>query len=185
MSDITTVYVILGAAVVLFVSNRVAVELVAIGVSLSLLATGLLDTDQALAGFGDPTVIFIASLFVVSEGLDGTGVTTWAGQRLMTSVGTSRTRLIVMMMLLVALLTALISVNGAVAALIPVIVVIAMRLGRAPSQLLMPLAFAAHAGVDAGAHRDAREHHRLRGGVRRQRRRVRASSRSRSSAFHC
>ena len=146
MSDITTVYVILGAAVVLFVSNRIPVELVAIGVSLALFATGLLEADQAISGFGDPTVIFIASLFVVSEGLDGTGVTTWAGQRLMASVGTSRTRLVVLMMLLVAALTALISVNGAVAALIPVIVVIAIRLGQAPSQLLMPLAFAAHAG---------------------------------------
>ena len=49
-------------------------------------------------------------------------------------------------MLLVALLTALISVNGAVAALLPVVVVIAVRLKRAPSQLLMPLVFAAHAG---------------------------------------
>ena len=146
MSDITVVYVILAGAVVLFVTNRVAVELVAIGVSLALLATGVLDADQALSGFGDPTVIFIASLFVVSEGLDLTGVTTWAGQQLMRSVGASRTRLIVMMMLLVAGLTALISVNGAVSALIPVIVVIALRLGCPPSQLLMPLAFAAHAG---------------------------------------
>ena len=50
------------------------------------------------------------------------------------------------MMLLVAGLTALISVNGAVAALLPVIVVIAVRLGRSPSQLLMPLVFGAHAG---------------------------------------
>ena len=50
------------------------------------------------------------------------------------------------MMLLVALLTALISVNGAVAALLPVVVVLAVRLGRPPSQLLLPLAFAAHAG---------------------------------------
>ena len=49
-------------------------------------------------------------------------------------------------MLLVALLTALISVNGAVAALLPVVVVMAVRLGRSPSQLLLPLAFAAHAG---------------------------------------
>ena len=38
--------------------------------------------DQALAGFGDPAVIFIATLFVVSEGLDATGVTAWAGQQL-------------------------------------------------------------------------------------------------------
>jgi di/tricarboxylate transporter len=49
-------------------------------------------------------------------------------------------------MLLVAALTALISVNGAVAALLPVVVVIAVRLGRSPSQLLIPLVFAAHAG---------------------------------------
>ena len=50
------------------------------------------------------------------------------------------------MMLLVAFLTALICVNGAVAALVPVVVVLAVRLGRSPSQLLMPLAFGAHAG---------------------------------------
>ena len=49
-------------------------------------------------------------------------------------------------MLLVAVLTAVISVNGAVAALLPMVVVIALRMGRAPSQLLMPLAFGAHAG---------------------------------------
>ena len=102
--------------------------------------------QQALAGFGDPAVIFIAALFVVSESLDATGVTAWAGQQLIARVGESRTRLVVLTMLLVAVLTALISVNGAVAALLPVIVVTAVRLGRPPSQLLMPLAFGAHAG---------------------------------------
>ncbi len=55
-------------------------------------------------------------------------------------------RLLVLMMSLVAVLTALISVNGAVAALLPVVVVMAIRLGRAPSQLLMPLVFSAHCG---------------------------------------
>ena len=50
------------------------------------------------------------------------------------------------MMLLCAVLTALISVNGAVAALVPVVVVTAVRLRAAASRLLMPLAFAAHAG---------------------------------------
>ena len=53
----------------------------------------------------------------------------------------SRWRLIVLMMACVGLLSALISVNGAVAALLPVVVVIAVRLRRAPSQLLMPLVF--------------------------------------------
>jgi len=62
--------VVLGLVVVLFVANRLPVEVVAIGSALVLWAAGVIDLDQAVAGFGDPTVILIAALFVVSEGLD-------------------------------------------------------------------------------------------------------------------
>jgi len=146
MSDAAIVYLVLAAVVALFIWNKLPVEVVAVGAALTLAATGVLDLDQALAGFGDTTVLFIAALFVVSEGIDSTGVTTWAGQQLIDRAGASRTRLIMLMMLLVALLTAVISVNGAVAALLPMVVVIALRVGRTPSSLLMPLAFGAHAG---------------------------------------
>ncbi len=146
MSDSTITFLILGATVAVFVWDRLPIGVVAFGVALSLWATGVLDLDQALAGFGDPTVIFIASLFVVSEALDATGVTAWAGQQLTAGAGASRTRLVVLTMLTVAVLTALISVNGAVAALLPVIAVTAARLRMSPSRLLMPLAFGAHAG---------------------------------------
>jgi di/tricarboxylate transporter len=146
VSDSTITFVVLGVVVAVFVLDRFPVAIVAVGVALSLWATGVLELGQALAGFGDPTVVFIASLFVVSEGLDAAGVTSWAGQQLLARVGESRTRLIVLTLLLVALLTALISVNGAVAALVPVVVVIAVRLARSPAQLLLPVAFAAHAG---------------------------------------
>ena len=144
--QIAITFAILGVAVVLFIWNRLPIGIVAIGVAVSLWATGVLDLGQALAGFGDATVIFIAALFVVSEALDATGVTSWAGQQLMDRAGTSRLRLTVLMMLLVAALTALISVNGSVAALIPMVMVLAVRLKWSPSKLLMPLAFAAHAG---------------------------------------
>jgi di/tricarboxylate transporter len=146
MSDIAISFAVLAAVVVLFVWNRFPVALVAVAAALTLWATGILDLDQALGGFGDPTVVFIASLFVVSEGLDAGGLTAWAGQRLISLAGASRTRLLVLMMLLVALLTAVISVNGAVAALLPVVVVTAVRLNQFPSRLLLPLVFAAHAG---------------------------------------
>lgn len=145
-SDSTTCFVILAVVVVLFVWNRIPIGIVAIGAALSLYFTGILTLNQTLAGFGDPVVIFIATLFVVSEGLDATGVTTWAGQQLIARVGDSQTRLLVLTMLLVAALTAFISISGAVAALLPMVVVMAIRLGRSPGLLLMPLAFAAHAG---------------------------------------
>jgi di/tricarboxylate transporter len=146
MADSTIVFLILAGVVVLFVSNLLPVEVVAIGTALSLWATDVLDLNQALAGFGDPTVLFIASLFVVSEALDATGVTAWAGQHLVGRAGESRRRLLVLMMLMCAALTAFISVNGAVAALVPVVVVTAVKLRTPSSQLMMPLAFAAHAG---------------------------------------
>ena len=146
MSSITITFAIVAGIVVLFVSNAIPVVLVALGTALALYATGVLDLHQSLSGLGDPAVIFIASLFVVSTGLETTGVTAWAGQGLIARAGESRVRLIVLMMSLVGLLTALISVNGAVAALLPVVVVMAVRLGRPPSQLLMPLVFGSHAG---------------------------------------
>ena len=147
MSDITIVGIIIACVVVLFVTNRVPVIVVAMATPLALWATGVLSLQKVLSGFGDPAVIFIAALFVVSAALEQSGVTAWAGQWLIAQAGEdSRTRLLLLTMVLVALLTALISVNGAVAALLPVVVVIAVRLKRAPSQLLMPLAFAAHAG---------------------------------------
>ena len=146
MSDETTTFLILGIVVAVFIWDHLPVAAVALGTALSLWATGILTLEQALAGFGDPTVIFIASLFVVSEALDATGVTAWAGQELIARAGESRARVLVLMLLLVALLTALISVNGSVAALVPVVAVMAVRLRWSPSQLLMPLAFGAHAG---------------------------------------
>ena len=147
MGDIAVMAAIILAAIVLFVWNRIPVIVVAMGVGLSLYATGLVTLNQALSGFGDPAVMFIATLFVVSAALDRTGVTAWAGQMLIRGAGEdSRARLMGLIAVLVAVLTALISLNGAIAALLPVVVVMALRLRRQPSQLLMPMVFAAHAG---------------------------------------
>ena len=119
---------------------------VCIGCAMALWATGVLTINQALAGFGDPATVFVASLFVVSGALEKTGLTAWTGQMLARGSGESRVRLIVLMMLFCGILSAIISVNGAVAALLPVVVVLSVRLKRPPSQLLMPLVFGAHAG---------------------------------------
>lgn len=146
MSHSSITFLVLLGAVILFVSGWVAVDLVAVAVTLTLWATGVLTLQQSLGGFGDPTVIFIATLFVVSEGLDASGLTAWAGQHLIAAARGDKTRLLILTMLLVGVLTAVISVNGAVAALLPVIVVSAVRMKIAPATILMPLVFAAHAG---------------------------------------
>jgi len=139
-------FAVIAGIVALFIWGGLPVEVVAIGAALVLWATGVLTLGQSLAGFGDPVIIFIATLFVVSESLDATGVTAWAGQQLVERAGASRARLVVLTMLACAALTAFVTVNAAVAALLPVIVVTATRLKVAPSKLLIPLCFGAHAG---------------------------------------
>ncbi|WP_426562602.1 SLC13 family permease [Angustibacter sp. McL0619] len=146
MDDSTTALVVLGVVVVLFIWNRLPVGSVAIIAALLLWATGLVTTAQAVGGFGDPVVIFIATLFVVSEGIDSTGVTTWAGQALLGRAGTAHRRVLVAVCLLSALLASFITLNGAVAALLPLVVLLAQRIRQTPSQLLMPVVFAGSCG---------------------------------------
>ncbi len=146
MDDATITFAVLAAAVALFVWNRLPVGVVAVGAALTLYAAGVISVEEAFAGFGDQTVIFIASLFIVSEGLDAAGITTWAGQKLIAAADGRERRLVVSILVLVAGFSAIITVNGAVAALLPMTVVVAVRLARSPSKLLLPLAFAAHAG---------------------------------------
>lgn len=146
MDSSTTALIVLGVVIVLFVWNRLPVVVVGILAALGLWATGLVSTAEAVGGFGDPVVVFVATLFVVSEGIDSTGVTTWAGQSILARAGTSYRRLIISLGVLAAVLTSFITLNGSVAALLPLVVVVAHRIGRSPSQMLMPVVFAGSAG---------------------------------------
>ena len=146
MDDAAITLSILAASILLFMWNRLPVEIVAIASSLALVATHVLPLPAAFAGFGDPVVVFVAALFVVSEGIEATGLTAWAGERLV-HVADGRPRLLFSLsLLLCAGLTALISSTGAVAALLPMVVVLASRLAQSPARWAMPLAFAGSAG---------------------------------------
>jgi di/tricarboxylate transporter len=144
MSGATITFTLIIVALGLFIWGRVPAVLVAIGVSLALYFSGILPVGQALGGFGDLTVVLIASLFVIAAGLEASGVTTWVGQLLIKQAGESRSRLMILLMLLAALFCATISVNATVAALLPLCVVLALRLNIPTSQLLLPMCFATH-----------------------------------------
>ena len=119
MSDVTIAFTLIAVALALFIWNKIPAVIVGIGVSLALFFTGILSANEALSGFGDPTVVLVAGLFVVSTGLEAAGVTTWAGQLLVETSGARRTRAFIFVCLLAALATATVSVNGAVASLLP------------------------------------------------------------------
>ena len=146
MNPIALTATVLVVAVGLFIWNRIPAGIVAIGVALSLYFTHVISFEQSLAGFGDPVILYIAGLFVVSEGLDSSGVTGWLGRALTNRIGRNPRMVMTAVLLLVAVVTAFITPNGAVAALVPVVVVLAVRTAMPASRLMIPLAFGAHAG---------------------------------------
>jgi di/tricarboxylate transporter len=147
MSDTWITLSIIGVALVMFAWNAVPAAVVAIGAALALYFTGVLTMNEAVTGFGDPVVVLIAALLAIAVALESTGVGAWAGQLLLRLGGRSETALIVALMTVAAIFSALIGMNGAVAAMLPVTVVIAVRSGIASSLLMIPLALACLQGA--------------------------------------
>ncbi len=145
-ADIILQFVMLTVAVVLFASDRVRPDLVAVGIILVLMLSGQLSPAESLAGFSNSLVLMIAGLFIVGEGLARTGIAHALGERLMKRAGGSETRLLVNLMLVVALLSAFMSSTGAVAVFIPVTMALSRRTGTPVARLLMPMAFASLLG---------------------------------------
>ena len=137
---------LLAAVIILFVSDRLRLDLVAMLVVLALMLTNLLTPSEALAGFSDPVVLIIAGLFVVGGGLVQTGVADTLGRWLGRIAGQGEVNLIVVIMVVAAFLSAFMSSTGTTAVLLPVVVSLARDARINPSKLLMPLAFASLLG---------------------------------------
>lgn len=146
VSDAALSLLILAVTVAVFVWNRLPVGVVAIASALALYFCGLIDLNGLTSGLGDNVITFIATLFVVSEGLAASGITAWAGRLLVRFAGTTRVRVLVAIAVLSAVLSALITINGAAAALAPVIVAVARHARISTSKMLIPLAYACSAG---------------------------------------
>jgi di/tricarboxylate transporter len=137
---------VLIGAIALFIWDRLRVDLVALLVLIALLGTGVITESEALAGFSNRTVISIGALFIVGGAVFQTGLADQIANRILKIGGTSYTRLLLVLMLFVALMSAFISSTGVVALLLPSIIRLAAKARLAPSRLLLPLSISALIG---------------------------------------
>ena len=142
-NDLAIVLGLLAAAILMFAVNRPRMDAVALLMLTLMPFTGVVSVGEALAGFSDPNVVLIATLFVIGEGLVRTGVAQRIGDRLKAKAGSSEFRLLALLMLSVGALGAVMSSTGVVAIFIPVTLRIAQATGTPPSRLMMPLSVAA------------------------------------------
>ena len=138
--------IILIITIALFIWGKFTPDIIALLSMLSLFLFGILTLDETLSGFSNPTVIMIAALFIIGEGLSQTGWTAMAGEKFIKLAGKSSTKLLLITTLGSGLLSGVVSNTGTVATLMPVTISSAWNIGTLPSKMLMPVAFGSNTG---------------------------------------
>ena len=140
--QIALVLGILVISLVLFISEIVRMDVVALMVLGALAVTGLVGPTEAFAGFSNSAVITVWAMFILSEGLTRTGIANIIGNQVMRIAGRREVLMIVVIMLTAAILSAFMNNIGVAALMLPVVVDVARRTKIPASRLLMPLAYA-------------------------------------------
>ena len=141
MTPLTITLIIMGAAAILFLSDRLRPDLIALLVVIALGLSGILTIQEAFSGFSRSAVITIMAIFVLADGLRRTGMTEKVGVALLRLAGANENRLTIFVMLAGALLSLFMNNIAAASVLLPAVSGIARRSRISPSRLLMPLAF--------------------------------------------
>jgi di/tricarboxylate transporter len=133
--------VLLGVAIVFFITEWLRADLVALLLLVALGVTGILTPQETLSGFSRSAVITIMAIYILTAGLARTGATRILGARLMRLGGQGELRLSLVLMIAGAALSLVMNNIAAAAVLLPATIGISRERKISPSKLLMPLAF--------------------------------------------
>ena len=145
-TEIAAVLAILLIAVILFVSERLRPDLVAIMVLLAVIMSGLVSAQEAFASLGNPAVITVGAILIISAGLFRTGIAHAIGDRIAAVAGKDELRLTIIVMLTVGIMSSFMNNVGATAVMLPAVVGLCRQAKIPASKLLLPLAFGSLAG---------------------------------------
>lgn len=138
---IITILVIIGA-LILFATEVLSIDLVAMLIMATLIITGVITPDQGVEGFSNRATITVAFMFVLSSALLKTGAMQYVAHQLSGLFKRHFNGGMIVMMLLIAGISAFINNTPVVAVFIPVIIQIAHSSGQNPAKMLIPLSFA-------------------------------------------
>ena len=141
-----TILALLLLTTLLLVTERLRADLVAMLILAALVVLGILEPYQALSGFSNPATVAVGCMFVLSAGLNASGVVQFLGDRLLRHGPSSELAMLILMGIAIAFISAFINNTAAVAIFLPVILRASQGRGVSPSRLLMPLSFFAMLG---------------------------------------
>lgn len=146
MSPIAITLVLLLLALILFGSEKLPVDIVGIILVIGMVVFGVLNVQEAVAGFGNDIIITIAGLFVLVGSLLKTGLVDLVGRRLYQIAGNNEFILTSLIMGVAAISASVLKNTTTTAMFLPVVLGLAEKAKIPPSKLLMPMAFGAILG---------------------------------------
>jgi di/tricarboxylate transporter len=135
------VSIILITAVALLVSEKLPVDLTAIGIIVILIVTGILTPREALLGFSNPAPITVAVLFVVSRGLMRSGAIDFITATVIKFSRGDPKRLLFLILFLVGGFSSFINNTPVVVLFMPIIMAVCFEYSLSPSKFLLPVSF--------------------------------------------
>ena len=138
---------IVAVTLILFISEKIRIDIAAMLTLLALAATGILTPSEALSGFASEPAIIVASVFIISAALTETGLTERIGAGIARAAGASEWRAILVVMPAVAALAAFSHHLMVTAMMLPIMMRLARVQNLSPSRLLMPMSLAASLGT--------------------------------------
>jgi di/tricarboxylate transporter len=145
-TEIALTLAIIVAALTLFATERLRVDLVALMVLVAVGVLGLISPEEVFDGFANSAVITVWAVYIVSGGLFRTGVADAMGRGILKLAGEKEPRLIGTIMVTCGVISAFMNNVGATAMLMPALIGISRRTKVAISKLLIPLSFSSLLG---------------------------------------
>jgi di/tricarboxylate transporter len=133
-------------ALVLFVLDRLPIEVVGLLVMVALMVTGVLTPAEGVSGFASEALVTVAAMFVLSAAMVRTGGVDTLGRWISKLAGKSDFRLLVVTLLVVIPLSAFVNNTPVVVVMVPVLLGLARERGVPASRLFMPMSFASQMG---------------------------------------
>jgi len=145
-TNVIMVLTVAVTAMALFISGKLRVDLVALCVLVALVLLDFIETSEALYGFANLATATMTAMFVLSAGLVRTGLVQWLAYQIDQLAGKSELRLLLVLCIAIAFLSAFIVNTATVAIFIPVAIVLTNARRIAPFRMLMPLSFTSQFG---------------------------------------
>jgi di/tricarboxylate transporter len=144
--NVILILIIILAAIVLFATEIISIDLTAMVIMVTLMLTGLVTPEEGIEGFSNTATVTILALFILSAGLQSTGAVNLLGRYMIKLVGRSKDLALAVILVVVGVVSAFINNTAVVVIFMPIVFRIAKFTNSSPARFLMPLSFAAMIG---------------------------------------